>query len=415
MRLSYILENISILKHQKQLEKVSNKMQQPLQYLINNLNSIDHSGKYTSWILKQIYYNNIIIPEDNARIQETLQNFTKLQPRLEIKDINKYPTIHDLEEILEPHLNTGSKRSGGLQINPSSLPGIELVNTKGDYKTYKITNPESLSILGEGTKWCTRKSYKPCQAKRYIKDHNYIFMITNKNTPFIQYTPDYNQIKDVKDNDIINKQLLQTLILPPNPQDTENVYNYIINVTKDRWPKAEPYIMQSPKWAYHYAYNVIKGRWLEAEPHIAKDPKLAYLYALNVIKGRWPEAEQRIKKSPRLACSYAMNIIEGRWLEAEPYIKKSPQWACDYAVSVLKDRWLEAEQRIMKDPQWAHIYAKNVLKDRWPEAEPYIMQDPESAYHYAMDVIKGRWPEAEQRIKKSPLWFHFYNSNIIKP
>ena len=83
------------------------------------------------------------------------------------------------------------------------------------------------------------------------------------------------------------------------------LYNYARHIIKDRWPEAEPYIMEDPEWAYCYVRYVIRGRWIEAEPYIKKDPGRAYFYARDVIEGRWPEAEPHIKKDPEWARVYS--------------------------------------------------------------------------------------------------------------
>ena len=78
----------------------------------------------------------------------------------------------------------------------------------------------------------------------------------------------------------------------------ENLYNHACDVIKDRWPEAEPIIMESSFYASQYAWLVINGRWPKAEPIIMQDPYSAWSYARFVIKGRWPEAESHIMKDP---------------------------------------------------------------------------------------------------------------------
>ena len=53
------------------------------------------------------------------------------------------------------------------------------------------------------------------------------------------------------------------------------LYKYAHNILNDRWPEAEPRIMETPVHSYFYAKYVIKGRWEEAEEIIMQDP---YLY-----------------------------------------------------------------------------------------------------------------------------------------
>ena len=88
------------------------------------------------------------------------------------------------------------------------------------------------------------------------------------------------------------------LELPSDEEPTPyNLFKHALLVIKGRWPEAEPFIMEDPRYACYYAQDVIKGRWPEAEPIIMKDPKCACWYALNVIVDRWPEAEPTIRKN----------------------------------------------------------------------------------------------------------------------
>ena len=145
----------------------------------------------------------------------------------------------------------------------------------------------------------------------------------------------------------------------------------------------------TPEEAFNYAHEIIEDRWPEAEPIIMQDPKWAYFYARDVIE-------------------------DDRWPEAEPTIIKDPGWAFWYTRNVIKDRWPEAEETIKKDPEWAYYYAYEVIKGPWPEAEPIIIQVPNLAFWYARFVIRGPWPEAEPIIKKS-IWWKDYQKYVIEP
>ena len=234
--------------------------------------------------------------------------------------------------------------------------------------------------LGEGTKWCTRRSYKDCQADDYMAELGNINIIFNGDKPLVQYAPDFSQVLDVNDDEVTDERLLSLIPPPSLDSSIRTLCDYARLIIKDRWLEAEPYIMQDADWAYYYALEVIGGRWPEAEP-IIKQSDSAVVYARDVIGGRWPEAEPIIKQSDS-AVAYASDVIKGRWLEIEPYI--------------------------IEDPTFAYIYARDVIKGRWPEAEPYIIEDPIYAWRYARDVIKDRWLEAEPYIKQNKQMFISY-------
>jgi hypothetical protein len=271
------------------------------------------------------------------------------------------------------------------------LPGVELYNSKNQYKSYKITSVESLQQLGEGTKWCTRGSYKDCMASHYINEHGWIGQIWDGNKPIIQYTPDYLQIMDRKDNEIeaTDRKKLAELFIKPTDVQSSSMINYVWYaeyIIQERWPEGEETIKKDPHRSIIYALGVIHDRWPEAEPYILQDVETIISYVNHVIRGRWPEGEEVIKKYPTEAYIYASDIIRGRFPEAEPYIikEKASYIAAMYAAYMMKKRWPAAEKLIldMKNAKAAVVYAIKVIKGKWPEAEEFIYADPKYGNNY---------------------------------
>ena len=304
MKLFYLSESLNI-NAMKQLKLVALSLDIPEEKLISTINDIDPSNKYAEWVLKRIKYKDIRVPEDNYRVKEVINLFKQHQSRLQQKDLNKYKTVHDVEVELEKITGTGSKREGAFQVNPSILPGVKLIRQDGDFKLWEVSNPESLSIMGEGTKWCTRKSYPDCQAEHYIRNYGKIYIISENNKPHIQFTKpyrlDYMQIMDINNKDIKKFGYLSNyryLLEPIHEEffqafkdDEEQLVAYAAVVIYGRWEKAEPIIMKNAETAFDYARFVIKGPWPEAEPYIMADASIADHYKnLNAIL-KWDESE----------------------------------------------------------------------------------------------------------------------------
>lgn len=323
--------------------------------LESSINEIDPSGKYGIFILKLIANKNVRVPEDNIRIKEAIDNFVKYKHKLDVKDINKYSSLRDVETAVEPYLGSKPKRKGGLDINILSLPGVEVVNRYKNFTTIMVTDPESLMQIGEGTKWCTRGSYVNCQAKAYINEYSAIYVVLEDNVPIIQYTPDFEQVMDRNDVSLsIHKPIdnideiipLENSFLYQEAMDTGDLgalvaimLDYALNVIQSELPeKYEKYIIQSPSNAYYYARQ-FKGRWPEAEPIIIQDIDALVYYAISVLKGRWLEAEPRL-----------LEMLE----ERGPYAAAA----------------------------WATMYAKLAVRDRWPEGEDYIFNSKEHTAEY---------------------------------
>jgi len=403
MKLTLITENNQIL------QQTAEKLNISIDELNKLLTDADPTGrKYKLFILKLLNKNDIRLPEDNYRIKETLNNFQKYQRNLAIKDILKYNSLHELETVLEPVVGSISKRQGGNNLNPSKLPGVELINqtdtnnnvvnnyldpnwdanaewswdgfvqdTVNNYKTYKVTDVESLKDIGEGTKWCTRRSYPDCQAEYYIEQYGWIGVIYKDGKPFVQFTPDYDQVMDVNDRAIDNKTIIDLVPKPGLDSNPIDLYHYAKKFIKDRWPEAEPFILQDDHTAFKYAVDVVRGRWREAEHIMLKKPSWASMYAQYCLHHRWPRGESVILQDNKAILNYIKytfkpSEVKNGWPAAEPKILTSPEYTYLYACDVLGKRWPEGEPVLLRSPQWAYYYACDVLGKRWPEAEPII-------------------------------------------
>lgn len=421
MRLFYIIiENINP-KHAAQIQKVSKQIDMPEEELVQNLVNIDPSGKYTQWVLKQIRFKNVRIPEDNYRINQVLQNFTNVKQRLENKDINAYKRIHDLESALRPILGTGSKREGAFQVNPEELPGVVVANRHNKYTLYLVNDPESLKEMGEGTEWCTRRSYPDCAAESYLAEQPFIGIIAFENKPTVQFTPDFDQVMDVHDDDMSLHEFTPLLLpvyddmvkmmVEGNKDDVSDeyviadaYYQFARSVLHRRWPEKEEFVKLSGMPIVGYARNVIKGRWPEGEGVLLRlgNANALIRYAHEVLRSGWPAAEPIIATNPVAAYNYAWKIINGRWPEGEKGILKSPSMSYLYAWNILGKRWKPAEAVILKsdDSETAVKYARDLVGGRWHKAEPLIAKSPRAAALYAMHILDDRWLEAEETIKQ---------------
>ena len=444
----------------QQLDKAERVLGLSKEDIVNTVEQFDPTPTkdYSVWILKQWMFKNIILPEDGHRVLTTLthydQNKRKARSNLE-RDISRYRTIHDLEIALEeevPALKTTAVEVGH---KVKDLPGVTVVKrVPPDLVVLKVEDPDSLATLGEGTKWCTRRSYSNCQAERYIKDYGRIYVVLKQGKPFVQYTPDYEQVKDVDNEHFDDPVTLRQNLVPPEEHTARAIYRYskLINqrylpgeqvVAEDpdiairyaklffvgkRWPEAEPFIAKDAYWSLEYARflndrfpageetilkrkdvglmvryakEVIGGRWPEAEPFIAKDAYWSLEYA-RFLNDRFPAGEKTIlkRKSVGLMVNYAEEVIKGRWPEAEPFIAKSEDWSLEYA-RFLKDRFPAGEEAILKsnNPFYIIGYAKDVIGDRWPEAEPYIAKSAEWSLEYARN-LGSRFPAGEKTILK---------------
>jgi hypothetical protein len=367
--------------------------------------------KYLGWILKQMRFRNIVLPEDATRVLETLnllEEIKRVRPEGFILDINRYRTIGELEEATDRFLEVASGREMERPRKVEDLPqGAKIHVESENYRILEVTHPDTCIYLARGTKWCTREMPN---ADQYIERYGKLFVILKRDrnawAVYGQYTPDYGQVMDTRNQPLsIDDEELADLMGPDldAPDAADNALLYAQNVIRRRWPLAEPIILESIiRVAVNYAKYVIRGPWPEAEPVIATNAAESLLYAKHIVKGPWPLGEPTIAEEGHTAYQYAHEILQDRFPLGEPAIARLPGYATLYAQNVLYSRFFEAEPFIAQDPEWAANYAKNILHRRFPEGEPAIASSPKYAYDYMQQIIGGPWPMGEAAIGQDP-------------
>lgn len=338
MKLRLIVESFN-----KLLKLVADRDGISPENLLYYVKAADPTGKQHGFILKLLKDRKIRLPEDKQKTLETIANFEKYKSKLEIRDINRYSSLQQIQDAVEPYVGSTSKKSGDIGITWKNMPGVSVIARNGSVTTIAVSDVNTLAEIGEGTQWCTRKSYPDCMAERYLEHYDHINVVMVGNTPTIQYTPDYDQVMDRDDVDIryretadpvrdgydavVPDEKLLRLIPFEMYRDPVNVsskqmvgyeaklaFEYMKNIGCyiDKTPstaKAMGLILRSPRWAYHYAYEVLHQRWPDAEKIIAANPYFACKYLMNVIFGG--QTKTMVKQLPPKS---------RRWVDAEPLI-----------------------------------------------------------------------------------------------
>jgi len=468
------------VKYAAQIQSVANILEWAPSRVLSEALQADptnwHGGypQYLGWILKQMKFKNVILPEDRPRVWDALsilEEIKRVPQQAVTTDIHRYKTLSQLEVVTDRFQEVTSGRQMERPRTVEELPeGATLHRESENYRVLEVTHPDTCIYLGRGTKWCTREMPN---ADQYIERYGKLYVILKRDrnqwVVYGQYTPDYSQIMDTYNRQLtIDNEELANLMGPP--LDTlDAAYKAILyaqNVLNNRWPLAEPVILEDAHAAFLYAKTIIKGRWPEAEPIIASNPAESLLYAKVIIKGPWPYGEPSIAEDganayqyakeilqdlfplgepaiarlPGYAVLYAQNLLHGRFHEAEPFIAQDPSWAVTYAGTILHRRFQEGEPAIASSPKHAYDYMKHIIGGPWPMGEVAIGQDPDTAvayardvlggpfpygeaaiatnaqrsYMYARDVLQARFPAGEAAIAKEPQWAFFYARDVIR-
>jgi hypothetical protein len=171
-------------------------------------NNADPTKKkiHTQWILRQ-YEKRKIRQEDHPRIRhprikEALSNFETHKGKLEKKDINQY-SLSDVEDAVEPHLGTTTKRQEKKAIKSE---GADLVHNdeKRGVTVHHIKTKQASCSYGAGTKWCT--AGKKDNMFNHYNKNGPMFVIQHGGRKY-QFHNASNQFMDEKDNPVEFKDL----------------------------------------------------------------------------------------------------------------------------------------------------------------------------------------------------------------
>ncbi len=248
------------------LEKAAKKLNLPVQELFELAIKADPTARlkqggeilgcdYLSWIVRQMTFENVRLPEDNERLKTALGQFDKAKRSGAIqieRDINKYKfggrdtqnaaQLLDLEEVLDALSGKKSKRQTMKQMK---LEGTEDVKETANYKLLQILTPEAASVYSKNTRWCTSNAGT---AKNYMRNNGGLFLIFKKEpdgsmTKLAQMTGDYTQIQNVLDQGFreMNPEI-EELIKPEDTAPGSMLAGYSTKINK-RMPQWEQKIL----------------------------------------------------------------------------------------------------------------------------------------------------------------------------
>jgi len=321
---------------------------------------------------------------------------------------------------------------------------------------YIVEDAESLKDLGEGSKWCTRRSFHSPQAEIYLGDHGPQIVVVYNGRLIAQFSADLEEIKNQENDDIglndlfamgISREKVYGLVVYMKPDSLskfirkhlggsagrikviedailgggkESLGKLVVPYCKavgERWPEGERALLSSGLFhtIFEYAADVIGGEWPEAEGVLLKHPGYAFEYAQVAIRRRWPEAESLagidgVEVSYHMLgslISYGERFRRGeRWPEAERILIHYPSYALRFARLVLKQRWPEAEELQLNNSgddgvllaeiyDYSYRFMRNI---GWPNGERILRRDPFLATKYIFNVLnRGYGPDGRGR------------------
>ena len=192
----------------EQINAVAKKLNTTPELLLEIVHAYDPTKekKFEAWLIKQVGFENIILPEDGRRVEQVLKDFIALSNKKQLskRDIQQYKRIHDLEAEIDEV--KGIEVSGDLSHKLKEylqLPGVSVLGQNKEWFILEVTEPSSAVPLALGTKWCTSAKET---ANHYIVNHKNLYVVFKKQgtslEKWAQFTGNFTQFMNLQDHRI---------------------------------------------------------------------------------------------------------------------------------------------------------------------------------------------------------------------
>ena len=330
--------------------------------------------QYVPWLAKQLI-NNQFKFEDTARVRTVLENFDKLKPRLEKRDINQF-SFYELDEAIDKVLNPEIKEvlvtktikeKGAFPI----IKGTKILYNGPFGQLASPQTPAAARQLGAGTKWCTTQA-------SFFKDYTetsdlYVWRDRNGSKYQYQIQHDYAnriQLYDARDRvlDWAEQQKFEE-----HPVLGQIIKNQIKAYTdylfkqkqaqheKDRLYDLHKYILDEtginvkhvkkiksyPGGMEGFCKDILEKKWDLIEPQMALGPRSSQEYAMFIKKARWPEQEPLIASHAVSWTMYSREILGTNNMTKAGRTQRDKMRA-----AVLKTVGLKLTAKMKKLPSW---------------------------------------------------------------
>jgi len=152
---------------------------------------------YLLWIAKMWSNKSFRFPEDNQRLEASLDFFEKNKRKSTWtfpKDINQYQKFQDLENAVDRLSGVDLKKN---RSQVEVVPGSKIIYDDGLYTVIQIQTVAAAEHYAQGTRWCTKKEQG--QAKHYLQASD-IYDMLKSGYKLYQYDFGYSfQFQGVQD------------------------------------------------------------------------------------------------------------------------------------------------------------------------------------------------------------------------
>jgi hypothetical protein len=131
-------------------------------------------GSYTPWLLQKVSNGSIPIDELGAA-SEGLALFTRLKPKLQVKDIYQYQNLEDLYSAINPFIETNA-----LSQTQKKQEGATIHYNDGQWLLIEPLTPDAAKLYGAGSKWCTTSKQEGERIFNNLLKNSSIYIIIDR-------------------------------------------------------------------------------------------------------------------------------------------------------------------------------------------------------------------------------------------
>lgn len=389
---------ITVEKFKHRFEKVMFQTKLDVVDIVIALEKMDPSKnlQYVPWLAKQLINEQFKL-EDTVRVKTVLENFDKLKPRMEQRDINQY-RYHELAKVINDLVQPViGEKEAKKYTGTFPVVGNTKVLYNGPYGQLAIPKTaQAARLLGAGTQWCTTQkehfeSYNSSGPLHVWRDRNgrkYQFQITKH-----QYHID---IHNARDEIISPDEYKKFLVHPVVGQILEEQEAKILERMKKQAMGA-----RSLSGIGGIGFAGLGGYRRVVDP--VQQAEIDRVFQLTeFVKSKTGINIKHVKSLrtyPGGFDGFCQDILAEEWAKIEPWMAKGPRSSLEYAQHVKKGRWIEQEPLIAKHAVSWTMYSREILGTNNRTSEGRKARDK-----MRREALKTIGLKLTAKMKKLPSW-----------
>ena len=349
--------------------------------------------QYVPWLAHQLV-NKQFKFEDTLRVKTVLENFDKLKPRLEKRDINQF-RYHELakviDDIVKPKIGVAETKK---YVGTFPVVKDSKVLYNGPYGQLAIpTTAKAAKLLGAGTQWCTTNTHQfhnynddgPLHVWRDRNGKKFQFHITKR--------PGHVDIHDAQDMVICEKEHARFKEHP--------VVGQILAKQEEKYK--EYMLKQTTQAATKWGLGGLLGDGYRQVVDPVHQAEINRVYELTqyVLKetGINVKHVKSLKTYPGEFNAFCQDVIAKDWEKIKPWMALGPRSSLEYAQHVIKGRWVEQEPLIAKHAVSWTMYSRELLGTNNMTKVGRTQRDK-----MRREVLKTIGLKLTAKMKKLPQW-----------